>query len=111
MKKAATAVGLALFLWLILVYFGDLGLMGTSVVMQMDVKQLLALVLVNPLQVFKLAAVLDLRDNLEVLGPAGIYAFRAYGERLWPLLVGLLIGWVLVPFALATQAFKKRGVL
>ncbi len=110
-KKAATAVGLALFLWLILVYFGDLGLMGTSVVMQMDVKQLLALVLVNPLQVFKLAAVLDLRDNLEVLGPAGIYAFRAYGERLWPLLVGLLIGWVLVPFALATQAFKKRGVL
>ncbi len=110
-KKAATAVGLALFLWLILVYFGDLGLMGTSVVMQIDVQQLLALALINPLQVFKLAAVLDLRDNLEVLGPAGIYAFRAYGERLWPLLVGLLIGWVFVPFVLATQAFKKRGVL
>ena len=110
-KKAATAVGLALFLWLILVYFGDLGLMGTSMVMQIDVQQLLALALINPLQVFKLAAVLDLRDNLEVLGPAGIYAFRAYGQTLWPLLIGLLFGWVLVPFALATQAFKKRGVL
>ncbi len=110
-KRAATAVGLALFLWLILVYFGDLGLMGTAVVMQMDVEQLLGLALVNPLQVFKIAAVLDLRDNLEVLGPAGIYAFRTYGAALWPLLVGILFAWVIAPFLLATQVFKKRGVL
>jgi Cu-processing system permease protein len=110
-KRAATAVGLALFLWLILVYFGDLGLMGTAVVMQIDVEQLLALALINPLQVFKIAAVLDLRENLEVLGPAGIYAFRAYGGALWPLLVGLLLVWVAAPFLLATQVFKKRGVL
>lgn len=110
-KKAATAVGLALFLWLILVYFGDLGLMGTAVVMQLNVEQLLALALVNPLQVFKIAAVLDLRDNLEVLGPAGIFAYRTYGATLWPLLVGLLFVWVIAPFVLATQVFKKRGVL
>jgi Cu-processing system permease protein len=110
-KKAATAVGLALFLWLILVYFGDLGLMGTAVVVGMDVEQLLALALVNPLQVFKIAAVLDLRENLEVLGPAGIYAFRTYGGALWPMLVGLLIVWVVAPFLLATQVFKKRGVI
>src|SRR5690606_26221719 len=102
-KKAATAVGLALFLWLILVYFGDLGLMGTAVVLRIKVEQLLTLALINPLQVFKLAAVLDLRDNLEVLGPAGIYAFRTYGGALWPLLVGLLFAWVVVPFLLATQ--------
>lgn len=110
-KKAATAVGLALFLWLILVYFGDLGLMGTAVVMRIDVEQLLALALINPLQVFKIAAVLDLRDNLEILGPAGIYAFRTYGGGLWPMLVGILLIWVVVPFILATRVFKKRGVL
>jgi Cu-processing system permease protein len=110
-KKAATAVGLALFLWLVLVYFGDLGLMGTAVVMGLDVEQLLTLALVNPLQVFKIAAVLDLRENLEVLGPAGIYAFRTYGGALWPMLVGLLFVWVFAPFLLATQVFKRRGVL
>ena len=110
-KRAATAVGLALFLWLVLVYFGDLGLMGTAVVMQVEIQQLLALALINPLQVFKIAAVLDLRDNLEVLGPAGIYAYRTYGWALWPMLVGLLLAWAVVPFALATQVFKKRGVL
>jgi len=110
-KRAATAVGLALFLWLVLVYFGDLGLMGTAVVMQIDVEQLLALALINPLQVFKVAAVLDLRDNLEVLGPAGIYAFRTYGAALWPLLVSLLLGWIIAPLVAATLVFKKRGVL
>jgi len=110
-RRAATAVGLALFLWLALVYFGDLGLMGTAVVLKMDIQQLLALALVNPLQVFKIAAVLDLRENLEVLGPAGIYAFRTYGAALWPLLVALLLAWVVAPFALAARVFKKRGVL
>lgn len=110
-KRSATAVGLALFLWLILVYFGDLGLMGTSVVVGLKVEQLLTLALINPLQVFKLAAVFDLRQNLEVLGPAGIYAFRTYGGTLWPMLVGLLLAWVAVPFLLATWVFKKRGVI
>lgn len=110
-KKAATAVGLALFLWLILVYFGDLGLMGTALVMQLSVQQLLTLALANPLQVFKIAAVLDLRENLEVLGPAGIFAYRTYGGTLWPLLVGLLLAWIVAPFLVANQVFKKRGVL
>jgi len=110
-RRAATAVGLALFLWLALVYFGDLGLMGTAMVVQMDVGQLLTLALVNPLQVFKIAAVLNLRDNLEVLGPAGIYAFRTYGGALWPLLVGLLLAWAAVPLALSLRVFRGRGVL
>lgn len=110
-KRASTAVGLALFAWLILVYFGDLGLMGTSIVMKLKVGQLFSLALANPLQVFKIAAVLDLRDNLEVLGPAGLYAFRTYGAALWPLLISLLLVWAVLPFLLATLVFKKRGVL
>jgi Cu-processing system permease protein len=110
-KRASTAVGLALFVWLVLVYFGDLGLMGTSLVMKLKVGQLFSLALANPLQVFKIAAVLELRDNLEVLGPAGLYAFRTYGAALWPLLISLLLVWGILPFVVATQVFKKRGVL
>ena len=110
-QKGATAVGLALFLWLILVFFGDLGVMGTALVLQLDVTQLLALTLANPLQLFKIATILDLRNNLEVLGPAGIYAFRTYGRQLLPLLIILLLTWVILPFVLATQIFKRKGIL
>ena len=110
-QKGATAVGIALFLWLILVFFGDLGVMGTALVLQLSVNQLFALALVNPLQLFKLAAVLDLRQNLEVLGPAGVYASRTYGTQLFPGLVALLVSWAVLPFLIATQIFKRKGIL
>jgi Cu-processing system permease protein len=110
-KRSATAVGLALFIWLLLVFIGDLGLMGTAVVLQLQADQLFAIALANPLQLFKLASILDLRQNLEVLGPAGVYAYRTYGDRLFPLLIALLFLWSIIPFLLATQIFKRQGVL
>jgi Cu-processing system permease protein len=109
--RGSTAVGVALFLWLLLVFFGDLGVMGTALVLRLSVDQLFALALANPLQLFKIAAVYSLRQNLDVLGPAGIYAIRTYGSQLLPILVGLLATWVLVPFGVAAYFFKRRGVV
>lgn len=109
-QRGATAVGLALFVWLLLVLFGDLGLMGTALVMRLDVSQLFALTLANPLQLFKIAAIFDIRQNLEVLGPAGIYAVRTYGGRLVPLLLGLLAVWIIGPFLAAIVVFKRKGI-
>ncbi|HEX6385677.1 MAG TPA: ABC transporter permease subunit [Anaerolineae bacterium] len=110
-QRGATAVGLALFLWLLLVFFGDLGLMGTAVVLRLNASQLLGLALLNPLQLFKIAAILNIRSNLEVLGPAGVYALRTYGEQLLPLLAGTLLLWTAAPLLTAYQVFKRRGVL
>ena len=110
-KSGATAVGLALFLWLILVFFGDLGVMGTAVTMQLSVEQLLTATLINPLQIFKIAAILDLRTSLEVLGPAGIYAVRTWGEQLMPLLVGLLLAWSLLPLLVTVKLFQRKGAI
>jgi Cu-processing system permease protein len=110
-ERSATAVGLSLFLWLLLVFFGDLGIMGTALILRLDVNQLFTVALLNPLQLFKIAAVLNIRNNLEVLGPAGMYAFRTYGQRLLPLLLGLLVLWTAVPLLITTQLFKRRGVL
>jgi Cu-processing system permease protein len=109
--KSATAVGTALFIWLILVFFGDLGLMGTAIVLRLDINQLFTLALVNPLQLFKMAAILAIRSNLEVLGPAGIYAVRTYGSQLLLLLFSLLIAWTAIPLIITYQIFKKKGVL
>lgn len=110
-RKASTAVGLALFLWLLLVFFGDLGLMGTALVLRLGIGDLFALALVNPLQVFKMAAILAIRSSLEVLGPAGIYALRTYGSRLMPLLLTLLLAWTIVPLALTSLVLRRRGAL
>ncbi len=109
--KSATAVGIALFLWLLLVFFGDLGLMGTAIVLRIEIGQLFTLALLNPLQLFKMAAILAIRSNLEVLGPAGVYAVRTYGSQLMALLVAILLAWTILPLGLTYVFFRKKGVL
>jgi Cu-processing system permease protein len=110
-RKSATAVGLALFLWLIFVFFGDLGLMGTAIVLRLDIDQLFTLALLNPLQIFKMAAILSIRSNLEVLGPAGIYAVRTFGTQLMVFLLAILALWAIVPFIGTYLVFRRKGVL
>ena len=110
-SKSATAVGLALFLWLILVFFGDLGLMGTAIVLRMGVNELFTMALLNPLQLFKMASILAIRSNLEVLGPAGVYALRTYGSQLMPLLMAILLAWTILPLSATYLIFRRRGVL
>lgn len=110
-SRVGVAIGVAVFLWLALVFLGDLGLMGTSLVLELSTAQLLAATLVNPLQVFKVAAILVIRGGLEVLGPAGLYAARAWGDGLIGLLVAILLLWILLPSAAAVIVMQRRGGL
>lgn len=110
-SKGSVATGVALFLWLALAFLGDLGVMGTSLALELSAGQLLAVALSNPLQVFKIASTLAIRGGLEVLGPAGAYALRAWGDGLLVLLVGLLLAWTAVPLAVAAGVTVRRGGL
>jgi Cu-processing system permease protein len=108
-SRAAVAAGLALFAWLGLVLGSDLGLMGTALVMRLDASSLLGLALVNPLQVFKVAAVLVLRGGLEALGPAGLYATTTWGAALPPALAAILIAWTVLPLLATGWLLRRRG--
>ncbi len=110
-RKASSAVGLAIFAWLALVLLGDLGLMGTAVVLRLDVGTLFGLALLNPLQVFKISAIAGSQGTLEVLGPAGVFAFRTFGAALVPMLVAVLVAWVVAPLATGLGVFRWRGAL
>lgn len=108
-RRTAVALGAALFLWFGLLLLADLGLMGSALVLRLRADAVFLLALLNPLQVFKLAAVLAIRPSLDVLGPAGMYGVLAFGEALAPLLVGLLLAWVLLPLLAAGLLFARRG--
>ena len=110
-RTGAAATGIALFLWLVLVFLGDLGLMGTSILLRLDVDQLLALALVNPLQVFKIAAVMAIRGGAESLGPAGVFVSREYGGVIRPALAAILVCWSVAPLAFAGFALRRRGAV
>jgi Cu-processing system permease protein len=108
-RKAATAVGVAVAAWLVLVLLGDLGLMGTALALRLGPDQLLALALVNPLHAFKLAASVAGQGSLETLGPAGLCAARTFGAGLVPALLGILGAWAALPLAAGYVAFRWRG--
>ncbi|HVS02635.1 MAG TPA: ABC transporter permease [Thermoanaerobaculia bacterium] len=109
--RASMAAGVALFVWLGLLLLGDLGLMGTALTMKLEIRHLLAAALVNPLQVFKLGALLVLRGGLEALGPAGLFAARTWGEQLVPLLASILAAWTLATVGGTAWVMQRKGGL
>lgn len=108
-RNSALAVGLALFTWLGLVFLGDIGLMGTTIAMKLPVQTLFGLALLNPLQVFKIAAVDSLRASLEILGPAGLYAMHTFGDGLVVLLLSVLGLWIVAALAAAYVRFRVEA--
>lgn len=110
-NRESVAMGAGLFLWLLFVFFGDLGLMGTAITMRLPVENLFWAALLNPSQVFKLAAILDLNGGLDLLGPVGLYAAREFREGLSVLLIGLLVLWCAVPAMLALFRFQTKSDL
>lgn len=110
-RKGSTASGAALLVWLVLVFLGDLGLVGATLALRPTPATLLGMLLVNPLQVFKLAAIYSLRATLDTLGPVGQYGVYRFGEALPVLLIALLVGWIVVGFGVAFAVFRRRGNL
>ncbi len=111
--KTAAALGGALFAWLFLVFIGDLGIMGTAIATQMPIQTVFFIAVVNPLQMFKIASILTIQANLEVLGPAGLYATDQFGSLLLPLLLAGLVLWIVIPLggALALFSNQERFIL
>lgn len=109
-KRAGAATSVALFTWLVLVFFGDLGLMTTAVTLKLDPDVLFALAVVNPLEAYKIAAVSAITGSLDALGPAGVYASRTLGQALLPLLAGALLAWLVVPLGLAGLVLERKGI-
>ncbi len=108
-RSSALALGVAIFTWLALVFFGDLGLMSTTIALKLSAQELLAAALANPLQVFKLLAISSIHRSLDLLGPAGLYAAQTFETRLPWLLAGILSTWTLTPLILAIPIFAWRG--
>jgi Cu-processing system permease protein len=108
-KRAAMATGAAMVLWLLLVFLGDLALMGAVLALKVNVQTLLGLTLLNPLQVFKVAAIYGLQSSLETLGPAGLFAVRTLGAWLLPILIGWLLIWIIAPLLATATIFVRRG--
>ncbi len=106
-RTSGAALGGAVFVWLVLVFLGDLGLMGTAAATRMPVNVLFGAALLNPIEAYRLAALATFDSSLDVLGPAGSYAVDTLRDALVPSLLAVLTAWVIAPAAAAWFRFHR----
>lgn len=109
-RRSSVAGGVSIFLWLMLVFVSDLGLMAGAVAMQIPIEELFALSLANPLQVFRMWSIQMTEASLDVLGPAGLYASEEFGDRLHLIFGASMALWIAGPIALASLIFSRRSM-
>jgi Cu-processing system permease protein len=108
--QTSAALGISVSLWLLFVIIGDLGIMGSAIVMNFRPETLLAVTLINPLDTYKLLSVEMLQTSLDVLGPAGLFASDRFGTALVPLLLGLIVLWILLPLPAGYWLFRRTDL-
>lgn len=110
-RKSSAAMAVSLVLWLGLAFLGDLSLLGLTGMGRLQAGTLFHMTLANPLEVFRMAAVLSLRSSLESLGPAGLYAMRWYGPYTLTLFAAALAAWAAAPATLSYALFTRKEIL
>ena len=108
-RRSSVATGIALFVWLTLVFVSDLGLMASSVLFKLRVQEVFSLAIVNPLQSFKMGVIVNMNASLDVLGPVGAYASHTLGDALPWILGGTLVAWIIAPLGLSIVLFLRRS--
>lgn len=110
-SRGGTSIGTSVFIWLFMVFISDLGLLGMSLILKLNQKTLVFLSLINPSEVFKMFSIWAIRGGIDILGPAGVYMMREYGNSYVWILLTFLILWVIVPLITSYFLFKKKGAL
>lgn len=108
-RRASVATGVGVFVWLMLVFVTDLGLMAGTMAFRLKIEHVFALALSNPLQVFKMWSLHAADATLDVLGPVGMYAGDTFGPWLHWLLAAVLLAWIVLPLLAAAVAFSRRS--
>lgn len=107
-RNQTTALAVALAVWFALVFLSDLGLMAGALVLKLPPAALFWSAATNPVQAFKLLALLGAHGRLELLGSPALYVADVLGSRAVPILAAVLALWVLAPSALACLIFSRR---
>lgn len=106
------AQGAAFLVWLLLVLFLDLILLGVMIKSQAPVGLVVAVALLNPLQAFRVAAMMLFDPELVMLGPSAFVILDAFGHAgylAWALLYPIVLG--LAAGGLGYVVFRSRDLV
>lgn len=96
-KNQELGVGVAFFIWLLLIAFIDIALIGFLIKSMLPDSVVFSIALLNPVQVFRISAVSLFDPVLSVIGPSSYFILDMMGRAgfiiyslLYPILVGII---------------------
>jgi len=105
-SKVSKSISIGILIWFIFLIVGDLGIISAGTALNLGIKEIFYLVIINPLEAYKIVSILTLTPRFEILGPAGIYALNSFGKvNLFILLILIQLVWVVVPMVISMVHF------
>lgn len=111
-KSQEVALGVAFFLWLALLAFIDILLIGVLSQKFASAELVFSIALSNPLQVFRLGAISLFDPEMAVIGPSAYFILDEFGKiffsiyaLVYPIILGIIFA------ILGFVAFKKRDLV
>jgi len=111
-KSTDIAIGSSFMIWIILLAFIDIALIGLMLQGRITDEVIIATALLNPIEVFRIGAISLFDPELTVIGPVAYYLLDTLGANLlivysmvYPIVLGLLFSYF------GFVAFKKKDLL
>ena len=111
-KSTDVALGSSFVVWIVLLAFIDIALIGLMLQNRVGDGTIITLALLNPIEVFRIGAISLFDPELTVIGPVAYYLLDTLGSKLlityaiiYPIVIGALFAF------LGYIAFKKKDLL
>ena len=100
-KSSEMALGISFFVWIFLLAFIDIALISLMMQERMSTGLIIGIALVNPMEIFRVAAISLFDPELTVMGPVAFYILDMMSQKMfvflsivYPLALGLLFAFL-----------------
>ena len=111
-KSSEVALGIAFFVWIFLLAFIDIGLISLMMSQRYSEELIIAIALINPMEIFRVAAISLFDPELTVMGPVAFYILDTIKHStfvllsiLYPVVLGLVFAFV------GFKIFEKKDLV
>ena len=111
-KSSEVALGIAFFVWIFLLAFIDIALISIMMQERMSEELILSIAMLNPLEMFRVAAISLFDPQLTVMGPVAYYILDTLSQKwlvfisiLYPIVLGLIFA------LLGYSIFSKKDLV
>ncbi len=111
-RSQEMALGVAFFVWLFLIAFIDIALIGFMIKQVIAEEIVFSVALLNPIQVFRVGAIALFDPVLSVIGPAAYYILEMFGHAgfvIYALLYPIMLG--AITLLLGYWFFKRKDLV